>query len=430
MSALLDSLTSAAATDRAEPAWLRDARAEALRSLQAEGLPTPRNEAWKYTALRALEARRFAVPNGETSAAIDKSTLALPGINGPRLVFVNGIFNAGLSSVGDLPAGLSLATLAQELRTNPEPLRFLLTRHYAGRGEAFARLNTALAGDGVLLRVAAGTRVQAPVHLVHVGAPAQGDVAWALRHLVELGQGSALTLIEHHLGDANAHFGNLVSQFSLQAGARLQLVQLQEAASAATLVRRTEFDLGEDARVEAATLELGGALVRHDVQARMRGARAHWNSRGCFSLGGRQHVDTQLDVRHEARDTSCDIFWRGLADQRARGVFRGAITIAAGADGSAAALSNKNLLLSPHAEIDTQPVLEIYADEVQASHGATVGQLDERAMFYLRSRGLPQAQARAMLIAAFCRETLDGIADTTLREHLAERLLAHLPTEG
>ena len=430
MSALLDSLITAASTDRTEPAWLRDARAEALRALRTEGLPTPRNEAWKYTALRALEARQFAVHIGDVPATVDATALDLPGISGPRLVFVNGVFSAGLSKVGDLPAGLGLATLAQELRTHPEPLRFLLTRHYAGRGEAFARLNTALAGDGVLLRVAPGVQVQAPVHVVHVGAPAQGDVAWALRHLVELGQGSALTLIEHHLGAANAHFGNLVAQFSLQAGARLHLVQWQEAASAATLVRRTEFDLGEDARVESTTLELGGSLVRHDVQARLRGARAHWASRGCFSLGGRQHADTQLDVRHEARDTSCDIFWRGLADQRARGVFRGAITIAAGADGSAAALSNKNLLLSPHAEIDTQPVLEIYADEVQASHGATVGQLDERALFYLRSRGVPQAQARAMLIAAFCREALDGIADTALREHLAERLLTHLPTQG
>jgi Fe-S cluster assembly protein SufD len=429
MSALLDSLITAAATDRVEPTWLRDARAEALRSLQSEGLPTQRNEAWKYTALRALEARSFAVASDATPLT-DKSFVELPGVNGPRVVFVNGVFSAELSRLEDLPAGLSIATLAQELRANPEPLRFLLTRHYAGRGEAFARLNTALAGDGVLLRVAPDVQVLAPVHLVHVGAPAQGDVAWALRHLVELGQGSALTLIEHHLGDTNAHFGNLVSQFSLQANARLHLVQLQEAAAACTLVRRTEMDLGESARVDATTLELGGALVRHDVQARMRGARAHWSSRGCFSLSARQHVDTQLDVRHEARDTSCDVFWRGLADQRARGVFRGAITIAAGGDGSAAALSNKNLLLSPHAEIDTQPVLEIYADEVQASHGATVGQLDERALFYLRSRGLPQVQARAMLIAAFCREALDGVADARLREHLAERLLAHLPGEG
>ena len=428
MSALLESLLPPADIAAAEPTWWRDVRAEALLALRAQALPTPRSEPWKYTSLRALDARRFASVDADAATQpIDADSLKLPGVDGPRLVFVNGVFRADLSALDSLPAGLTLGTLAQELLVNPEPLRFLLTRRYGDGGEMFARLNTALARDGVLLRVAAGVRIDAPVHIVHVGAPATADVAWALRHVVQLEQGSTLGVIEEHRGEPNAHLGILVSQFSLRAGATLRLVQIQDAAEAATLVRRTEYDLGADATVEATTLELGGGLVRHDAQARLRGDRARWVSNGCFVLRGKQHVDTQLDVRHEARDTSCNLLWRGLADQRGRGVFRGAITIAAGADGSAAALSNKNLLLSPHAEIDTQPVLEIHADEVQASHGATVGQLDERALFYLRSRGLSHSAARAMLVGAFCRETLDGIADAGLRDHLAERLLAHLP---
>jgi Fe-S cluster assembly protein SufD len=167
---------------------------------------------------------------------------------------------------------------------------------------------------------------------------------------------------------------------------------------------------------------LGGRLQRLDMQVELAGEQARLESRGVFVLRGREHVDTQLDVRHLARDTACDIVWRGVADQRARGIFHGAITVAQGADGSDAKLSNKNLLLSSAAEIDTQPVLEIYADEVKAAHGATVGQLDERSLFYLRSRGIPLAEARRMMVTAFCREVLAGIADADLRAHIEARV--------
>jgi Fe-S cluster assembly protein SufD len=146
-----------------------------------------------------------------------------------------------------------------------------------------------------------------------------------------------------------------------------------------------------------------------------------------FAPGGRQHLETRLDIRHLARDTSSDALWRGIADGRGRGVLHGAITVAAGADGADARLSNKNLLLSAQAEIDTQPVLEIHADEVKASHGATVGQLDERALFYLRSRGLPLEQARALLTSAFCRVALDRLDPAPLREHFTARLARQLP---
>ena len=146
-------------------------------------------------------------------------------------------------------------------------------------------------------------------------------------------------------------------------------------------------------------------------------------------MRGRQHADTHLDIRHDARDTKSDIVWRGVADERARGVFHGAITVAQGADGADANLSNKNLLLSPNAEIDTQPVLEIYADEVKAAHGATVGQLDERALFYLRSRGLPPDAARQLLIAAFCATALAEVP-ANLRAHLEAMLAARLPHIG
>jgi Fe-S cluster assembly protein SufD len=146
-----------------------------------------------------------------------------------------------------------------------------------------------------------------------------------------------------------------------------------------------------------------------------------------FMPHGRQHIDTQLAIRHQALNTASTSNWRGVANDRARGVFRGAIVVAPGADGSDASLSNKNLLLSPGAEIDTKPELEIHADEVKAAHGATVGQLDERSLFYLRSRGIPLAEARALLTAAFCRAVLDDLPNETLREHLSAMLVAQLP---
>jgi Fe-S cluster assembly protein SufD len=321
-----------------------------------------------------------------------------------------------------------LQPLSSVLENDPEPLRFALSRHYREAGDAFARLNAALAGDGVVLRVAPGARVGKPIHLCFVGAPAQSDVAWHVRNVIELGEGAELNLVEHHLATAqHKHLGTLVSEILVRDGATLQYTLLQNAGEESTLIRRGSVHLGAKAQAMLHVLELGGALVRHDLHAELRGDEARLDTRGVFVLRGRQHVDTQLSINHQALHTASESVWRGVADERARGVFRGAIVVAQGADGSDASLNNKNLLLSPLAEIDTKPELEIYADEVKAAHGATVGQLDERALFYLRSRGLPQAEARALLTAAFCRAVFAALPNETLREHFSDALLAHLP---
>jgi Fe-S cluster assembly protein SufD len=410
-------------------AWLDAARRENLEAFVAAGLPDTRTEAWKYTALRSLGQRRFAL--GDPTAithVIDPHALVLPGVEGPRLVFVNGAFRADLSRLEALPPGLTLQPLSQVLENDPEPLRFALSRHYREAGDAFAQLNAALAGDGVVLRVAAGARISKPVQLCFVGVPAQGDVAWHVRNIIELGEGATLDLIEHHLHTTpHKHLGTLVSDTVLQNGASLQHVLLQNVAEDSTLIRRGGLHLGAKSQATLHALELGGALVRHDLHAELRGDEARFDTRGVFVLRGRQHLDTQLSIRHQALNTASESIWRGVADERSRGVFRGAIIVAEGADGADASLNNKNLLLSPLAEIDTKPELEIYADEVKAAHGATIGQLDERALFYLRSRGLPHAEARALLTAAFCRAVFVALPNQTLRDHFSEALLAHLP---
>jgi Fe-S cluster assembly protein SufD len=410
-------------------AWLDAARRENLEAFVAAGLPDTRTEAWKYTALRALGQRRFALGDAAAAThAIDPHALVLPGVEGPRLVFVNGVFRADLSRLEALPAGLTLQPLSQALEHDPEPLRFALSRHYREAGDAFARLNAALAGDGVVLRVAAGARIGKPVQLCFVGVPAQGDLAWHARNVIELGEGARLDLVEHHLCTTqHKHLGTLVSDIVLQNGAHLQHVLLQNAAEDSTLIRRGSLHLGAKAEAALHVLELGGGLVRHDLHAELRGDASRLDTRGVFVLRGRQHIDTQLSIRHQALNTASESTWRGVADERSHGVFRGAIVVAEGADGTDASLNNKNLLLSQAAEIDTKPELEIYADEVKAAHGATVGQLDERALFYLRSRGLPQAEARALLTAAFCRAVFASLPNDSLRDHFSEALLAHLP---
>ncbi|MDO1530179.1 Fe-S cluster assembly protein SufD [Fulvimonas sp. R45] len=409
--------------------WLDEARRENLAAFADAGLPDTRVEAWKYTALRALAQRRFV--QGDAQAAtreVDAAALALPGLDGPRLVFVNGVFRGDLSDLANLPAGLTLQPLSQALAQDAEPLRFALSRRYRERGDAFARLNAAQAADGVVLRVAAGAKIATPVQLAFVGVAAEGELAWHARTVVELGEGAELALVERHVGSGVARqLGTLVADLVLRDDARLSHVLVQDAAPEAVLVHRHALQLGARAHVSLHALELGGSLVRHDLQAELAGDGARLDTRGVFVPRGRQHIDTQLAIRHQALDTASSSTWRGVADGRARGVFRGAIVVAPGADGADARLSNKNLLLSPNAEIDTKPELEIYADEVQAAHGATVGQLDERALFYLRSRGIPQAEARTLLTAAFCRAVLDDLPDAALREHLDGLLAVRLP---
>ena len=403
MGALLDSL----AADFHGDAHRRDALDDALH----DGLPGPRTESWKYTPLRALERRSFA--SAET-AQVDADLLA--AIPAPRMVFVNGRFDAGLSALSALPDTVSLQTLPQAL-ADPDPRASnFMQRRYGHADEVFARLNAALASDGAVLRLAENARLPAPLHLVFVGAPASSDQAWHLRHFIELRRGAEATVVEHHIAAGeHAHLGNAIAHVHVAAGARLQHVRLQDDAARATQIARTDAVLAREAAYQRIDLELGAGLSRHELNVRLEGERAMLQADGVLLGDGRRHVDTRLGIDHIARDTACALNWRGLAGQRGKVVFHGGILIRSGADGTAAALSNKNLLLSSDAEIDTQPVLEIHADEVQAAHGATVGQLDPTALFYLRSRGLPEADARRLLTAAFCREVIAGIDDASTR---------------
>jgi Fe-S cluster assembly protein SufD len=410
VSALLDSLAEGAGT-------LGPHRQAALERVRAAGLPTQRNERWKYTSLRALNARRFATAN--EAPELDAGLLAL--IPGPRLVFVNGIYSAQLSTPGVAEGVLLECVPADEEQRASES--------YLRADEAFASLNLALSRGGARVQVGAGAQADTPVHLVFVGVPGRADLATHQAHHVHVAAGACLTLVEHHLAlGEHRNLDNHRVAVELGAGARLLHARMQDAGDGATLFARTDASLTEGAQYRRVDLELGAALSRHELNVDLAGRGAGFRSTGALLAGGRRHLDTRLGVRHVVGETSCELLWRGLAAERGKLSFHGGIEILAGADGSDASLSNKNLLLSPNAEIDTQPVLLIHADEVKAAHGATVGRLDERSLFYLRSRGIPTPQARVMLTLAFLREVLAAAEAPELIEALSPRLEARLAT--
>lgn len=403
---------------------LGDARRDALAITLADGLPGPRTESWKYTSLRALSARSFASTQ-EHGPEIDQTVL--DGIPSPRIVFVNGHYASRHSSLDDLDDQVELEPLCMALAGDDSRSVAVLGRRFSGKDETFARLNAALAIDGALLRIPAHAVLTKPLHLVFIGVADRTDVASHVRNLIELREGSRATIVEHHLGSgAHRNLQNLISHVHLARGATLVHARVQAEDMGATLIARTDAVLASGAEYRRADLELGAGLSRHELNIALQGEGATAIAGGVLLADGRRHLDTRLGIEHQARDTRCELPWRGLADERGRAVFHGGILIQAGADGSDANLSNKNLLLSENAEIDTQPVLVIHADEVKAAHGATVGRLDETALFYLRSRGLGREQARQLLIQAFLREPLAVLDDAALAESLGARITQRL----
>lgn len=412
----------ATALAEATPA-LAPARALAREAALAHGVPTTRNERWKYTALRALAARRFEAP----AARVDVDLKVIADVPAPRLVIANGRYAPALSDLHGLAEGLRVRLLSEVLRDAPTEAAGWLATDTAATDAAFQQWNGALADEGFVLEVEPGVRVATPLHLVVIGVEDGADRAFHLRHRITLGAGAALVVAKHHLGaGAHRHLLNTVLHVELGEGATLTQARMQRETDGATLIQRTQATLGANAHYRRLDLELGGALSRHELDVALAGDGAQLDANGVLLADGRRHLDTRLGIEHRARDTRCELTWRGLGAQRGRAVFHGGILIAEGADGSNATLSNKNLLLDDGAEIDTQPVLVIHADDVQAAHGATVGRLDDTALFYLRARGVPLAEATAMLTAAFLREPLGVLANEPLEAALAATLDARL----
>jgi Fe-S cluster assembly protein SufD len=376
-------------------------------------LPGPRDERWRYSSLRALNQRTFKTTPIASAPLGDELQAHIASLS-PRIVFVDGRYDATLS---DLAALGDAATLDASMPSSLPPPHW-----------PFARA-AAVAAPTVTLHVTAARAT--PIHLLSITTAAAQDAVVQQSLRVELAPSTEASLVHHRLGapDGTA-FLNLWRDLALADRATLRWVEAADEGDRASVVVGTRAILGAAARFELGEVAAGAALYRHDLDATLAGEQAELIVRGCSMVTKRRHADINIDARHRAKNTRADIVWRGLADQRGHGIFAGQLIVEEGADGADAALSNKNLLLSPHAEIDTRPVLEIYADEVKAAHGATVGRLDERSLFYLRSRGIADADARRILQLAFAREPLLHLADATLRDIALGALAAVLPEEA
>ncbi|MFQ6017640.1 MAG: Fe-S cluster assembly protein SufD [Kiloniellaceae bacterium] len=391
--------------------WVRDLREAGIERFAAHGLPSPRLEAWKYTSLRPLAKLDF-VPAPSGSASIDKLPTLLPGgEGGHRLVFVNGAFRADLSRLGDLPEGAEIGGLAAALERGPDGIAAHLGRIGDGAEQPMLALNTAMMRDGLALRLKRGVRVAMPIEVVFLGAAGPAPMAYHPRNLIVLEPGSRAFVIEHHSGlGEGAYFANGGTEILIGDGAALNHYKLQAEAPDAFHLSTVHVRLGRGAYYDAFTLSTGARLSRNESHVRLDGPGANCRLNGAYLMRGQQHCDNTTVIEHLKERTSCREVFKGVIDDKARAVFRGRIVVHPHAQKSDGHQLSKALLLSSMAEVDTKPELEIYADDVKCSHGATVGDLDHDALFYLRSRGIPEAAARNILIEAFLAETIDEIA--------------------
>ncbi len=403
MSALLEKLVPESPPAGGEPEWLVEARRDARRELMRNGFPDARTEDWKYTSLKLLEKRPFSP--GRESPREPLPPLPLEG-------HVLDFWEGRLAVPDDLPAGIRLRRLAEE--PGPDGL----VRRYGGREAAFAWLNTAGFTEGWVLEI--DRPVDEPILLVWRTAEDFEGVVHPRLH-VRLAAGASARLVEMHL-DGGKGLVNRITTVRLESGARLDHARLQHTCAEAIDVERNDVSVAADARYDWLSLDLGGRLVRHDLNIALEEPEAATSVNGVFLGDGRTHVDHHTLIDHRVGPSYSEENFRGLLAGRSRGVFNGRIHVQPGADGSASEMNNANLLLSEHAEMDTKPELEIYADEVTAAHGATVGQLDEDALFYLTSRGIPQAQGRVMLKQAFAAAIIEATEPEALREDWLGRM--------
>jgi len=433
-----DSQTTVAAVERAyretrsaDRDWLAPLQEQALAAFARDGFPTPRHEDWKYTNLARLAKssgdllRRAAVPAdaGRITALLER----LPRRAGDyTLVFANGRFDPGLSKLPGTDTGVRIATLTGAGDEDRARFSDWVDASSHGDDQAFEALNAAFMADGAILDIAAETRVERPLHVVFA---TDGQAAGTQARLrINAGAGSSARVLEHHIGNG-AGWTNAITDIHCARAARLTYIKLQDEDDAADHVAAQTVTLDENSHFRAAHVDLGARLARNDLRVRMNGSGGRAELFGLFLVDGQRHVDNHTRTDHFAGNTVSEEYYRGIMNERGRGVFNGKIIVHEGADGTDARLSNRNLLLAKTAEIDTKPELEIYTDDVKCAHGATTGQLDEQALFYLRARGVPRQVARHMLVLAFAREIFERFdaTATELNDYINETLERRLP---
>lgn len=408
--------------NRSEAVWLRQLRSQAIECFAALGFPGTRHEEWKYTDVRPIAAFENSVEpslNGNTS--VEK--WALEGA--PLLVFVGGQFSPTLSQIGELPAGVTVCSLAEALSRDSEIVQQNLARYASFENEAFAALNTAFFEDGAFVHVPQNVVVERPIHLLFLTP--DGTVSHP-RNLFLIGDHSQITIVEEYANknEAGAGFTNSVTEISAGKNAHVEHYKITTEGSAAFHVGTMQVQQDRDCVFSSHSVTFGGKIVRHQANAIMGGSGIETTLNGLYVGGEDQLIDNHTVMDHAEPHCASHEVYAGVLAGRSRGVFNGKIFVRLDAQKTDAKQSNRTLLLSREAEIDAKPQLEIFADDVKCTHGATIGQLDDDALFYLRARGINEHDARDILTYAFANDILERVQIASLRERLEKALFEKL----
>jgi Fe-S cluster assembly protein SufD len=415
-----------------EPGWLTSRRASAAARLASEGFPTTRDEDFRFTNLAPITTKAYPaadVPPGRASLEALRAEASVPGLGAHELVFVNGRFAPELSTADGLPAGVSLTNLASTLGADPALVEPLWGRTIKFDMKGFTALNTALAADGAVLVIGPDVVLERPIHFVFLSS-APAPFGAHIRNLVKIGRHAQVRIIESYLGEAGQeYFTNAITEVEGGEGSNVEYCRVQRESAAAYHVSGTHLHLGRSAVFASESLSLGGAIVRNDVNAVLDAEGISCTVNGLYLVDGDRLVDNHTTIDHAKPHCESHELYKGILDGRARGVFNGKIFVRQDAQKTDAKQTNQVLLLSDDATIDTKPQLEIFADDVKCTHGATIGQLDATQMFYLKSRGIGEEHARAILLHAFAADIVERIEVEALRAHLQNLLLERLPID-
>ena len=411
---------------RDAPGWVTDLRRDAISGFGKLGFPTLRDEEWRFTNLEALRRGSFAIAENGISEVSKKTvdSYGFSGLDCLRLVFVNGRFASSLSDAGDAGDGILMKSLSEAIREDGDLVRDHLAKYADHEKDAFISLNTSYFEDGVFVYVPDGTISEKPVHVLHVATDEGRPLFINPRNLIIVGQSSAAKVIEHYVSlSQSVYFSNVVTEVVCGENANLEHYRLEFESQKAFSFSTLRVNQQKNSNITSHSILCGGAIVRNNVHPVLAGEGCNSDIYGLFISEGRQHMDNFMRVEHASPHCDSRQFYNGVLDGRSKGVFHGRILVHEGAEKTDAKQTNRNLLLSDTAQIDTKPQLEIYNDDVKCTHGATIGQMDEEALFYLCSRGIPMRKAKIIMLRAFTNETFEHMSIDSVREALESKVM-------
>jgi len=408
--------------------WLQQLRSDALDAFSAKGFPSPREEEWRYTSVSALEKKHFAPALALSRHAIDTGSLKSWQLNDAwSIVLLDGRFSAELSVLDGLPDTVSVMSIADALAKQPEKLKNYLGKAVSHTEHGFIAFNTAWFSDGVWIEISAKQVLDKPIQILHFAT--QAESLATTRTVIAVEAQAEASVIETFAGLDCAYLSAAVTEVFVAANAGLTLYKIQCESDKAFHFGGTYIKQAKDARLTHHNFAFGGLLARSDIHTDLdQGSECELN--GLYLGGKRQHIDNHTRINHLKPNATSRELYKGVLDDRARGVFQGRVIVAEDAQKTDSQMNNRNLLLSADAEADTKPQLEIYADDVKCGHGVTVGQLDEKSVFYLQSRCVDEDTARNMLTFAFANEMVDKIKIKGLHDQVLAQVLARFPQQG